>query len=178
MCQVTIPNSSDDRKLFSEEMRFIYDKHLSLFNIRREHEWKVFFGMITLLGLSTAALLNYRIQLTPQQKHLWALGMTLLFVAHFFYQSGVQHRNRIDRLVMDEVNRHLCAAMNLDKNCFIRLSTDAGEEKDFVTDGGRLDLPWYNIRYIWAFALQTVTLLLICAVSYVIASGHIVALKP
>ncbi len=174
MCQIPSLQTPDERKLCSEELRFIYDKHLSLFNTRREHEWKVFFGMITLIGLSSAALLNYDIQLRMGQQWLWTAGILTLFAVHFFYQKGVQRRNRIDRLVMDEVNRHLCAIMNLDPDCFIRLSVDAGAKKEAVAKKSKAPGPWYKFRYIWAFALQNVTLLLICAVSCVVAWGGVV----
>ncbi|WP_375435759.1 hypothetical protein [uncultured Hymenobacter sp.] len=169
MCNFNTPEEFDKRQLFSEELRFVYDKHLDLFNVRREHEWRVFFGMITLIGLSSAALLNYYVVLTTFQKALWSAGLTVLFIVHGLYQSGIQRRNRIDRIVMDEVTRHICSLMNLDKTCYLRLAVDANAEGDSVQSGTAIPGPWYSSRYIWAFVLQNVTVLIICIFSLLVA---------
>lgn len=176
MCQLPTYANLEEQTLASEELRFIYDKHLDLFNVRREHEWRVFFGMITLIGLSSAALLNYHIDLTLTQEKLWTVGMVALFIVHFLYQHGVQRRNRIDRIVMDEVTQHICALMKLDNTCYLRLAVDAGAEQVVVTGTSILGR-WYSSRYMWAFILQNVTVLIVCFFSLLVAWGGVINKK-
>lgn len=173
MCDFNIPEDFDKRQLLSEELRFVYDKHLDLFNVRREHEWRVFFGMITLIGLSSAALLNYYIILDIVEKILWSIGVLALFIVHCLYQLGIQRRNRIDRIVMNEVTRHMCTLMNLDDTCQLRLAVDANADEDKVQSGADNSGPWYSSRYIWAFVLQNVTVLIICVFSFLVALGGV-----
>ena len=42
----------------TENIRFLYDKRLTLFNTRREHEWKIYFGAMALVGGVDAALVT------------------------------------------------------------------------------------------------------------------------
>ena len=42
----------------AESIRFLHDKRLTLFNTRREHEWKIYFGAMALLCAADAVLLS------------------------------------------------------------------------------------------------------------------------
>ena len=85
-----------------EPLHFLFDKRLQLFNVRRDHEWKIF-GVMTLIGAVDVALITEAVNLTPTALGYWRLILGILFVATVTYQFGVQTRNRVDRLAMDEL---------------------------------------------------------------------------
>jgi hypothetical protein len=77
---------SDGNALDLETVRFLYDKRLTLFNVRREHEWRVIFGVLILLGAVDATLLSKPICLSSGVRLFWQLGIIVLAVATFFYE--------------------------------------------------------------------------------------------
>ncbi len=42
----------------AEHIEFLYDKRLTLFNTRREHVWKIYFGAMFLLGVIDTAIVT------------------------------------------------------------------------------------------------------------------------
>lgn len=61
-----------------ETYEFLFDKRLQLFNIRREHEWKIFFGVMTLIGAVDAALVTKTIHLSWTAYACWVFILIVL----------------------------------------------------------------------------------------------------
>lgn len=144
-----------------ETVRFLYDKRLTLFNVRREHEWRVIFGILVLLGAVDATLLK-PICLSPGIRLFWQLGIVILGVATFFYELGIQARNRVDRRVMDRLQQILCDYGGIPPNSGIRICVDGETERRLgELNPDRLAHP----TYIWALLSQTIVLVLACVLS-------------
>jgi len=82
-------------------LQFIFNSHLSLFNTRRDHEWRVMISAMILMGAVDATILTVKICLTVRQQDLWIFALVLLFFSIAWYQWGVQVRTRFDRIAMD-----------------------------------------------------------------------------
>jgi hypothetical protein len=143
-----------------EILRFLYDKRFEHFNVRREHEWKIVFGLLILLGTVDATLLSKSVCLSPCYKIIWSIGVVLLGVATIAYELGIQARNRIDRIVMDHIQQALCESTGILKEniCVCVDSTN----KRYLE---KTDLKLTSITYLWAFWSQVLVLVLACTLS-------------
>ena len=146
-----------------EPLHFLFDKRLQLFNVRRDHEWKIF-GVMTLIGAVDVALITEAVNLTPTVLGYWRLILGILFVATVTYQFGVQTRNRVDRLAMDELHELLCNAAQIPVDSLIRIPIDRATEKHL----GRKNESIFSYTYLWAFTWQTLVLFVLCVVSWFI----------
>lgn len=154
-----MPDKSD-----TEAIRFLFDKRLALFNLRRDHEWKIFFGVMGLIAAVDAALVTKSIRLPTLAITFWRGTLIVLFIASVAYQFGVQARNRIDRIVMDELNELLCDAAHLSQKSLIRIPIDRASEKHLKRKKDMI----LNYTYLWAFTWQTLVLLMLCVISWFI----------
>lgn len=145
-----------------QTLQFMLDKRLAQFNLRRDHEWKIFFAVIAVLGAADFVLVSEDIRLGRAEFVLWTLTLHLMFLAAFAYELGVQERNRIDRIVMDDLNEELCREVGLTGGRF-RIATDS--EKHAEAGDPR---PILSHTYLWAFGWQIIVLLVACALSWVV----------
>ncbi len=74
--EVQVPEGTD--KYDRETLRFLYDKRMALFNFRRDHEWRIIFGVLILLGAVDAALVSKPICLSPGRTLMWQIGIVSL----------------------------------------------------------------------------------------------------
>jgi hypothetical protein len=144
-------------------LRFLFDKRLSLFNVRRQHEWKVLFGVVVALGAADFALLQQQGSWVSSIKLPWLIVLCILFGGVYMYELGVQERNRIDRLAMDELYQRLCDSVEAEGEPRLKAAR-------LLIDGATFD-PTFDIdyvfhyRYLWAFFGQMLVLFVACAVS-------------
>lgn len=142
-----------------ETLRFLYDKRMALFNFRRDHEWRIIFGVLILLGAVDAALVSKPICLSPDQTLMWQIGIVTIGIATVMYEFGIQARNRVDRRVMDRLQVMLCEAGGIrDKK--VRICIDIGS--DNCKFEPKFFLHW---TYFWAFTSQCLVLIVACIVS-------------
>ena len=92
----------------------------------------------------------------------WAVTLFVLFAAVYVYEFGVQERNRIDRLALDELNKVLCkfaetGGIELRR---ARLPIDGDTVSEATTSDHIL-----NHRYLWAFMGQMAVLATACILS-------------
>lgn len=154
-----------DINLDLETVRFLFDKRLTLFNVRREHEWRVIIGVLALLGAVDATLLTKPICLPPGVALFWQVGIIILCVATLFYEWGIQARNRVDRRVMDRLQQILCDNGGVPPNSGIRICVDGETERRVgELNPDRLTHP----TYIWALLSQAVVLILACVLSFLV----------
>jgi hypothetical protein len=156
-----------DINLDLETVRFLFDKRLTLFNVRREHEWRVIIGVLVLLGAVDATLLTKPICLSPGVALFWRVGIIILCVATLFYEWGIQARNRVDRRVMDRLQQILCDNGGIPPNSGTRICIDGETERrvgELAPD--RLT----RLTYIWALLSQAVVLILACVLSFLVPS--------
>jgi hypothetical protein len=100
----------DDQEL--DALRFTFDAHLKLFNIRRDHEWRVIISVMVIMGAVDLTLINQSIKLNLGEVIRWWLVLCILYGSVFWYQLGVQVRNRVDRIAMDGCVRSMSEAKN------------------------------------------------------------------
>lgn len=148
-----------------ETLRFMFDKRLELFNVRRDHEWKIFFGVMGLIGAVVVGLVTQRVVLPRDAIHDWWGVLAILFICSFYYQLEVQRRNRVDRAIMDELQGRLCDAVGIPAGSRIRTRVD--REKLEVSP------PWEPLKlhhptYVWAFTAQHFLLLVTCVVAAIL----------
>ena len=105
-CQFEEPNSI-------QHLEFLYDKRLTLFNTRREHEWKVYFGAMILLGTIDAALVAGQLSLVGWQRWTWVGVCALILTVVFGYESQLQERNDADRRAMHELHNRICMFLGI-----------------------------------------------------------------
>lgn len=110
----------DDEKDVLNRIQFLYERRMILFNARRDHEWKIFFGVITLLVALDAAHLIYRLQLEGWHKWAWAIVVAMLTGACILYEWGLQRRNFFDRAAMNVLYNKLCEAISLPAESVVR----------------------------------------------------------
>lgn len=139
-----------------ELLQFIFNSHLSLFNTRRDHEWQVIISAMILMGAVDASLLAQKIHLTGRQLDCWWFALLLLFLSIGWYQWGVQVRNRVDRVAMDQVLYEMCNVIGIQAGSPIRAGIDREDER---IPGDRVDFIMHN-TYLWAFLPQMLVLLL------------------
>lgn len=154
---------SDVNALDLETVRFLYDKRLNHFNVRREHEWRVVFGVLILLGAVDATLLTKPICLPPGVRLFWQIGIIILCGATLFYEWGIQARNRVDRRVMDRLQQILCDSGGIPPKSGIRICVDGETERRMgELNPDRLTHP----TYIWALLSQAIVLILAGVLSF------------
>jgi hypothetical protein len=144
-----------------EILRFLFDKRLDLFNVRREHEWKILFSVMTAIGLIDVAIITKEVKLTGAILVGWITVIIFLLVASIAYLLGVQKRNRIDRIIMDDINKKLCSEINIQDCSLMRICIDGDTEGDTSVDKRK----WYSWTFLWAFYCQALVLLLVCVIS-------------
>jgi len=89
----------DEKDAFNQ-LQFLYERRMVLFNTRRDHEWKILFGVIGLLIALDAAQLGYGVQLVGWHRYAW-VGW------------GLQRRNVFDRPAMNAIYNTLCRDLSL-----------------------------------------------------------------
>jgi hypothetical protein len=144
-----------------ELLQFIFNSHLSLFNTRRDHEWRVIISAMILMGAVDATLLSQKVTLTDRQEDVWWFALLLLFLSIGWYQWGVQVRNRVDRVAMDHVLSEICDAIDIKDKSPIRAGIDREDER---ISGGQVDIIMHH-TYLWAFLPQMLVLLISCMLS-------------
>jgi hypothetical protein len=155
-----------------ETLRFLYDKRMTLFNVRREHEWKVFFAVITAMGLLDAAIVTQHVCLHGKQFGGWVAILAVLSLACGAYEFEVQRRNRIDRIAMHEMHDALCKTVKDDIEGYqcIRYPADhATQQDEEVERYPKKSL--FNIHFLWAFWWQIVVLIFVSIVSILFIPG-------
>ena len=145
----------------NEILKFVFDSRLSLFNTRRDHEWRVIISAMVLMGAVDVTLLSQHIVLDALQIRLWWLALACLFVSIAWYQWGVQVRNRVDRVAMDYVLHHMCNELRIGAGSDLRAGID--REKENIPHS-RKDLI-FSLTYLWAFIPQMLVLLVASALS-------------
>jgi hypothetical protein len=127
-------------------VRFLYEQRITLLNERRAHEWKVFFGAITLMIALDAGLVAHKISVTCRFLVLWELIILCLVVAPIWYEVGLQLRNSLDRIAMNRLYNKLCDLASI---------TDGEiQEKEYTKWGG-----------LWATIPKIIVLLALSAAS-------------
>ena len=130
-----------------ENIRFLYDKRLTLLNIRREHEWKIYFGAMALLGAVDAALVTKNLTLSGWLRCGWIGGCILVFSVVYGFERDLQIRNKSDRLAMDKLYNWLCDLLRIAGDSPIR-------ERTLWAPDNKADSCW--LRYGWAFPWQMI----------------------
>lgn len=153
-----MPEGTD--KYDRETLRFLYDKRMALFNFRRDHEWRIIFGVLILLGAVDAALVSKPICLSPDLTRVWQIGIITIGISTVVYEFGIQARNRVDRRVMDRLQKMLCDDIGIPEGSKIRVCIDRGIEKHEMNPNFLLH--W---TYFWAFTSQCLVLIAACAIS-------------
>lgn len=145
----------------NEIFKFVFDSRLSLFNTRRDHEWRVIFSAMVLMGAVDVTLLSQHITLTEFQTQLWWVALALLFCSIVWYQWGVQVRNRVDRMAMDDILHRMCNQLHIPAESDLRAGIDREREN---LPHSRKD-PIFRLTYLWAFIPQMLVLLVASALS-------------
>lgn len=156
-----------DSQIFNT-LKYIFDAHLKLFNIRRDHEWRVIISVMVLMGAVDATLISQHIMLEGIHVIYWWVGLGLLFFSVFWYQWGVQVRNRVDRIAMDSVLFELCQNINIPEGNPIRAAIDRENEQSFVSNRCREVI--FHKTYLWAFVPQMIVLAVATSFSAILPS--------
>jgi hypothetical protein len=128
-------------------LEFICNSHLSLFNTRRDHEWRVIISAMVLMGAVDATMLSTKIRLDALQMVCWWLALLMLVASIGWYQWGVQVRNRVDRVAMDHVLVEICNVISVPDDSPIRVGIDRENERIL---GAKIDIIMHH-TYLWAF---------------------------
>jgi hypothetical protein len=126
----------------AQHLEFLYDKRLTLLNPRREHEWKIYFGAMILLGTIDAVLLAGQLSLTGWQRWVWVVMCLLILALVFGYESQLQKRNDTDRRAMHELHNRICRFLGIPEESPICERYTEPDERDI----------W--LRFGWAFPWQ------------------------
>ena len=144
-----------------ETLQFLYDKRLTLYNTRRDHEWKIFFGGIAFLGAADAAIVTGQVALSTILIRSWIGACVLVFVLVIGYEVELQNRNTSDRRAMSLLQNMLCDSLHLPLDSIAREACGSA-----YNDASRL---WFGIRWVkkygWAFRWQVPFLALCVAAS-------------
>lgn len=138
----------------AEHIKFLYDKRLTLFNTRRGHEWKIYFGAMTLMGAVDAALVAGQLTLTGWNRGVWIATCLLVFAVVFGYESRLQTRNDHDRHAMCELYNRLCEFVG-------GIPKDSPVLETYTSPKSHC---WWS-RYGWAFPWQMILFIAVVAVS-------------
>ncbi len=151
-----------------EILRFLFDKRLELFNVRRDHEWKVFFGAMAVLGAVDGALLLNSTVLPAGARLGWIVIIASLFFSNVLYQFELQRRNRADRLVMNEIYGKMCHSAGFPGESLINIPVDQVHTTEGTAapyNASVLVETTWKYTYLWAFYWQSLVLLVACIVS-------------
>lgn len=140
----------------SELLASLYDKRLTLFNVRREHEWKIYFGALVLLGAVDAAVVSCQLVLNGLARYAWILACFVLFAVVWGYEAELQKSNATDRAAMNHLYNRICDLLTIPLDSPIR-------EPIIPKNRNFLLTLWY--RYGWAFPWQMLLLALAVAAS-------------
>jgi hypothetical protein len=135
----------------SENLRFLYDKRFTLFNTRRDHEWKIYFGALSLLGAADAVIVAGDLIFSNTMRCGWIAACSLVVMSVVGYERALQIRNDADRLAMDRLFNRLCGLAKID-DADVR-ETDHDAPRRFWT--------WYG----WAFPWQMILLVVVAGIS-------------
>jgi hypothetical protein len=91
-----------------EVLRFLYEQRLTLFNTRREYEWKIYFGVMILLGAGDASILTNKVALSGCRPLWWAAACGFVVFVCLYFERQLQKRNATDRAAMDTLYNWLC----------------------------------------------------------------------
>jgi hypothetical protein len=89
-------------------LKFLYGQRLALFNTRREYEWKIYFGVMILLGAGDASILANRVALAGYRRWWWIVACGFVVFVSLYFESHLQKRNATDRAAMDTLYNWLC----------------------------------------------------------------------
>jgi hypothetical protein len=145
------------REAHVDAVKFVYEQRLKLFNVRQEHEWRIFFAVAVLLGVVDAAILAHRALITGSQRPAWALACLMALLVCVGYEWQLQLRNRADRYVLDVACRRLCELGGVPGNS----SLAWGVETPLRVDTGHAE----DASGLWAFNCQVFALVLITGVA-------------
>jgi hypothetical protein len=156
----TTMTSLNSRKV--ELLEFLFKQRLLLFNTRRDHEWKVFFGVMSILGAVDYALVTREeVRAIAGIQYWWFASVLVLLVASGCFQYGVQSRNHADRWAMDDVSREIREEINIHdakRRDHIGVGVDCSAvQKTYPSI--------WHITYLWAFYCEMLVLLVACALS-------------
>lgn len=143
------PSSASEPDGSPTLIQFLYDKRLTLFNTRREHEWTIYFGGVVLLGAVDAALMTGPLTLGGWVRYVWVAACALVFVIVCGYEVQLQIRNDNDRRAMNELYNRICDAAGIPQGSPVR--------EDYTR---RADQNLWN-KFGWAFPWQMILLLLV-----------------
>jgi len=96
-----------------ETLRFLYTQRLTLFNERRDYEWKVYFAVIALFGGADAALLTQPVDLTEEQKVWWVLLCVAAALLSLHFEYHLQLANGKDRSAMNALYNTICDGVRI-----------------------------------------------------------------
>ncbi|HLY40454.1 MAG TPA: hypothetical protein VKR52_04530 [Terracidiphilus sp.] len=104
-----------------DELKFLHERRMILFNTRRDHEWKIFFGTIGLLLAMDATLIakQPRVEdfvLGSIIYTLWVVMIAALSCCCAYYERELQKRNLADRQAMNKINNIVCGALSFDEH--------------------------------------------------------------
>jgi hypothetical protein len=97
-----------------ERLKFLHERRITLYNTRRDHEWKIFFGMIGLFVAADAVFISNGVSLGPH-KWIWVTAIVGLAAAQLYHLFRLQDRNFYDRTAMEKINDTICQSLSLDK---------------------------------------------------------------
>lgn len=115
-----------------DTLKFLYEKHETSFNTRREFEWRIFVGAVSLMVASDAVMLANSIHPSGVLSLLWIGFCALVGYATVQYQRSLRFLNLRNRQAMDEINNILCAQCNLPDGSLVRVPQTTPERKDLL----------------------------------------------
>jgi hypothetical protein len=95
--------------------QFLHDRRMTLFNTRRDHEWKIFFGMIGLFLAADAVLIAYGVSIVGLSRWIWAGAIGVLTACCIRWLLALQSRNSLDRNALNTINNVVCRSLSLDE---------------------------------------------------------------
>jgi len=149
----------------AETIQFLYDKRLTLFNTRREHEWKTFFGAMIMLGAIDAVLLTHPLVLTRLLCSVWSLTCVMFFIFVLGYERDLQKRNARDRAAMDQLFDRLCDLVGIEEESTIRAIPQRVSGRDAFARRSRWRPTWWSNTGLYAFRWQMLLLCLVVLIS-------------
>jgi hypothetical protein len=100
---------SDEDEL--ARLQFLHDRRMTLFNTRRDHEWKIFFGIIGLFLATDAAQLAYGNFVMGWHRWIWVVAIATFAGCCISWLKDLQDRNGRDRAALDEINKRVCESL-------------------------------------------------------------------
>jgi len=93
-------------------LQFLYEQRLTLFNTRRQYEWKIYFGVMILLGSADASILTDKVALGGLELW-WAASCVFVVSVCWYFEQELQRRNFADRRAMDTLYNWLCDELQI-----------------------------------------------------------------